>query len=140
MPLGPTSGPTTFINFIFDVDSQWKALAKSLGVVINDDSNTKIIINDTFSWATALGMALLYMECHLWVCQSYHLSLSLRKSHIFPNCFELVGIDVCLDGNCSAMSKHQLVEHWPQPESVRDVAKIIGFAQFYSKIIPHFER
>ncbi len=38
---GPTNKPATFINFIHDVDSQWKALAKSLGLVINDNTNTK---------------------------------------------------------------------------------------------------
>jgi hypothetical protein len=37
------------------------------------------------------------------------------------------------------MSKHQLLEHWPQPETVHDIAKTIGFAQFYSKFIPQFE-
>jgi hypothetical protein len=65
--------------------------------------------------------------------------LSLLKSHMFPKLFEFVGIDVCLDGNRPAMSKHQLLEHWPQPEIVNDVAKIVGFAQFYSKFIPQFE-
>jgi hypothetical protein len=63
----------------------------------------------------------------------------LRKSHIFPKHFEFVGINVCLDGNRPAMSKHQLLQHWPQPKTVYDVAKIIVFAQFYSKFIPHFE-
>jgi hypothetical protein len=37
------------------------------------------------------------------------------------------------------MSKHQLLEHWPQPEIIRDIAKFVGFAQFYSKFIPNFE-
>jgi hypothetical protein len=37
------------------------------------------------------------------------------------------------------MSKHQLLEQWPQPEFIQDVAKIIGFAQFYEKFIPQFE-
>jgi hypothetical protein len=37
------------------------------------------------------------------------------------------------------MSKHQLLEHWPQPETVRDIAKIIRFTQFYSKFILQFE-
>jgi hypothetical protein len=114
-------------------------LAKSLGLVINDNMNTKIIVDDIFSWAEILEMALLYMECQLGECQSYQLSLSLRKSHIFPKRFKFVGIYVCLDGNLPAMSKHQLIKHWPQPETVCDVAKIIGFAQFYSKFIPHFE-
>jgi hypothetical protein len=83
--------------------------------------------------------ALLYIECQLCVCQSYQLLLSPHKSHIFSKCFEFVGINICLDGNCPAMSKHQLLEHWPQPEIVHDVAKLVGFAQFYSKFIPQFE-
>jgi hypothetical protein len=120
-------------------DSQWKTLAEKSGLVINNDTNTKIIVNDIFSWAKTIDNPLLYIECQLCVCQSYRLSLSLQKSHIFPKLFEFVGIDICLDGNRPAMSKHQLLEHWPQPELVRDVAKLVGFAQFYSKFIPEFE-
>jgi hypothetical protein len=100
------------------------------GLVINNATNTKIIVKDIFSWAKMIDDALLYIECQLCICQSYQLPLSLRKSHIFPKCFEFVGIDICLDGNHPAMSKHQLLEHWPQPEIVRDVAKLVGFAQF----------
>jgi hypothetical protein len=37
------------------------------------------------------------------------------------------------------MSKHQLLDYWPQPEFIWDVAKNIRFAQFYGKLIPHFE-
>jgi hypothetical protein len=81
--------------------------------------------------------ALLYIECQLQVCQSYQLLLSLRKSHIFLKCFEFVGTNVCSDGNCPATSKHQLLEHWPQPEIA--VAKLVEFAQFYSEFIPQFE-
>jgi hypothetical protein len=84
-------------------------------------------------------MALIYIKCQLQVCQAYQLSLSLQKSHIFLKGFEFVGIDVCSDENRPTMSKHEVFEHWPQPETVHDVAKIIGFAQFYSKFIPQFE-
>ncbi len=139
MTFGPTNGPATFITFIQDIDSQWKAMAQQKGLIIDDDTNTKIIVNNIFSWEKSLSMALIYIECQLRVCQAYQLSLSLQKSHIFPKCFKFVGIDVCSDRNCPAMSKHQLLEHWPQPETARDIAKIIGFAQFYSKSIPQFE-
>jgi hypothetical protein len=37
------------------------------------------------------------------------------------------------------MSKHQLLEHWPQLEFAQDVAKIVRFAQFYGNFIPWFE-
>jgi hypothetical protein len=139
MPFGPTNGPATFINFIHDVDSQRKALAQQSGLIINEDLNTKIIFDDIFSWGKSLRQALSYMECQLRICQSYQLSLSLKKSWIFSKRFEFVGISICPDGNRPAMSKHQLIQHWPQPEFFRDVAKIVGFAQFYSKFIPKFE-
>jgi hypothetical protein len=125
MPFGSTNGPGTFINFIHDVDSQWKALAKQSGLVIDEDMNTKVIVDDIFSWSDLLEKALLYMECQLCVCQAYQLSSSLCNSCIFSKRFEFVGIDVCPDRNCPAMSKHQLLEHWPQPVFIRDVAKIV---------------
>ena len=49
MSFGPTNGPATFINFIHDVNSIWKELAKSLGITINDDTNTPIIVDDIAS-------------------------------------------------------------------------------------------
>jgi hypothetical protein len=79
------------------------------------------------------------MECQLKVCQAYHSSLNLRKSYIFLLGFEFVGIDVCADGNRPAQSKHTLLKTWPAPETVCNIAKFIGFAQFYSRFIPNFK-
>ena len=79
------------------------------------------------------------MRCQLTVCRAYRLSLNLGKSHFFPRRFEFVGVDVCHEGNRPAKSKHQLLETWPAPELVRDVAKFLGFVQFYSRFIPNFE-
>jgi hypothetical protein len=139
MPFGPTNGPATFINFIHNAGSQWKALAEKSGLVINNNTNTKIIVDNIFSLAKTINNALLYIKCQLLMCQSYRLFLSMGKSCIFPKCFEFVGINICLDGNHPAMSKHQLLEHWPQPEIVCDVPKLVDFAQFYSKFIPQYE-
>jgi hypothetical protein len=44
-----------------------------------------------------------------------------------------------VDGNWPAKSKHILLTTRPPPEFVRDVAKFIGFAQFYSHFIHHLE-
>jgi hypothetical protein len=111
MPFGPVYGPPTFIAFINDVDSTWKKLAQENGIVIDDDTNTTIIVDDFFSYAKTMVMALLYMECQLRVAQSQNLSLSLKKSFIFPKRVEFVGVDVCQDSNRPAMSKHQLLVH-----------------------------
>ncbi len=99
MPFGSTNGPATFINFIYDINSIWQKLAIEKGVQIDEDTNTKIIIDDIVSYAKQVQTALVYMECQLIVCQAYRLSLNLRKSSIFPPRFEFVSIDVCNDGN-----------------------------------------
>ena len=90
MPFGPTNGPATFINFIHDVNRIWKELAKSLGITIDDDNNTRIIVDDIVSWADTFQRSLMYMRCQLIVCRVYHLLLNLGKSHFFPRCFEFV--------------------------------------------------
>ena len=46
MPFGPINGPATFVNFIHDIDSVWKALAISMDVPIGDTTNTRIIIGN----------------------------------------------------------------------------------------------
>jgi hypothetical protein len=68
MPFGPTNGPATFINFIYDVDSQWKALAMSVGITIDNNTNTRIIVDDIVSHGPTVDASLLYMECQLKVC------------------------------------------------------------------------
>jgi hypothetical protein len=122
MPFGPTNGLATLVNFIHNDDSQWKVIAWSLGIDIGNNTNRRVIIDDIVSHGRDLLISLLYMECQLRVCLAYRLLLSLKKSFISPIQFEFVGNDVCPKGNRPAQSKHQLLESWPQPEIVRDVA------------------
>ena len=96
-------------------------------------------MDDIVNWAQTFKQALLYIECQLRVAQAYRLTLSLKKSHFFPKRFKFVGIDVSPDGNRPAMSKHELLKHWPTPTLVCDFASFVGFLQFYSKFIPCFE-
>jgi hypothetical protein len=51
MPVGLSNCPEMFINFIHDINSQWKAIAQQKGLIIDDDTNTKIIVDNIFSWA-----------------------------------------------------------------------------------------
>ncbi len=53
--------------------------------------------------------------------------------------FEFVGINVCADSNHPAQSKHTLLKTWPAPETVCNIAKFIGFAQFYLRFIHNFK-
>jgi hypothetical protein len=85
MPFGPTNGPTTFVNFIYDVNTQWKALETSVGITVGDNTDTRIIVDDILSHGPTIETSICYMECQLKVCILYCLSLSLKKSFIFPH-------------------------------------------------------
>jgi hypothetical protein len=76
MPFGPTNDPATFIQMIHDIDSAWKDLATWSGINVDDNTNTNIIVDDIFNWALSFDSALQYMECQLWICKAYHLTLS----------------------------------------------------------------
>ena len=58
MPFGPTNGPVTFIQFIHDVDSQWKALAVKSGLVL-----MTILTLRSLSTASSPGQNLLRQHC-----------------------------------------------------------------------------
>ena len=114
MPFGPTNGPATFISMIYDLDSQWKALATSVGITVGDNTDMRIIVDDIVSHGPTIDISLLYMECQLRICKAYRLSLSLKKSFIFPERFEFVGKSASPDkasasrvmapsGNCSVI-------------------------------------
>ncbi len=49
MPFSPTNGPAMFVNFIYDVDSQWKSLAQTEAIDIGNDTNTRMIIGKIVS-------------------------------------------------------------------------------------------
>jgi len=84
MPFRPTNGLATFINFIHDLASVWKDLASQNGISIDDNTNTRIIVDDIVNWANTPECCITYMQCILQVCQAYNLSLTLDKSHFFP--------------------------------------------------------
>ena len=63
MLFGPMNNPTVFISFIHDMDSTWKELAISRNIHIDDDTNTRIIVDYILSWAQTVAVALAYMRC-----------------------------------------------------------------------------
>ena len=115
---------------IHDVDSVWKEEATSQGIQVGRGIGATIIIDDILNWAKYFQLALQYISCQLRICKAYRLTLSLKKSHFFPKRVEFVGIDISPDGNRPAMSKHELPNHWPIPELVRDVPVLSGSSNF----------
>jgi hypothetical protein len=82
-----------------DMDSRWKEVAVSCGVPVNEDNNTRMIVDDLFNYFQSFRLAMTYLRAQLQVCRAQNLSLALKKCVWFPPRVEFVGIDVGLDGN-----------------------------------------
>ena len=53
---------------------------------------------------------------------------------------DFFGHDVCGNGNCTAMSKHAPMEHWPSVVTAQDIASFVGFLNFYPICFPSFKQ
>lgn len=86
----PVNGPTIFIMFAHDMDISWNELAKSNDIVIDERTNTKLIVDDILSWAITYGIALQYLQCKLISCCAQNILLNLKKCHFFQNAWNLL--------------------------------------------------
>ena len=139
MPFGPVNGPVTFDIFVHDCKADWDELVTSRDLPLNNGTGTTIIIDDIHGCSDTWNDALRYLACIFEVCLHRNLSLNLGKCHLFTARFEFVGNDMTEEGNHPAQSKFDLVRNWADPKTVRDISKLLGFANFYGSYIPWME-
>jgi hypothetical protein len=139
IPFGPNNDSVIFICVMFNINGEWQVMAIENGVVINEDTNTKIIVDDCFNWAITEDQAFLYMEAQFTMDARRRLSFSLHKSLFFPTRVEFVGIDIGIKSNMPAARKFELLRMWPKAVDVQAVASFIAFGMWYQEWIPYFE-
>ena len=142
MPFGPVNGPVIFVIMIYDLKDHWDSLASQWGVILDNFTNSIIIIDDTFIFSNDENTIFLYLESILEISKRYNLSWKLEKCEFFSERFEFVGTDIASAGNCPAKSKTPLFKMWrtKRPTTTRDFASFIGLIGFYRNWIPYFEK
>jgi hypothetical protein len=140
MPFGLVNAPTIFVTMIYDLKNDWdEELLDVFKIQVDEDNNSTIIIDDNFTYSIDHETALAQLESILIVSRRHNLSWKLKKCSFFPIKVEFVGHDLTQEGNMPAASKDALLNHWTRPTTVRDVSSFLGFGNFYSRYIPHFE-
>ena len=84
-PLIGENGPVIFIVFIHDMDSTWKGVAATQGIVIDSKTGMRLIVDDIYSWDCSFEEFIEYLKCQLDVCLPQNLSLSLKKCLFYPD-------------------------------------------------------
>ena len=118
MPFGPVNGSVISIRMMFNINREWQIMDTENGVLINDDTNTKISVGNYFNWMISEDEAILYLEAQFTVAALCCLSFSLPKSLSFPVCVGSVGIDIDIKFNMPAASKFELLRTWPKAVDV----------------------
>ena len=112
MPSGPVNGPVMFIRMMCNINGKWQVMAIDNGVTIDNDTNTKISVDNSFNYAISEDQVILYMEAQFTTAALCRLSFSLPKSLSFPNLVEFVSISIGIEFNMPAASKFELLHTW----------------------------
>ena len=140
MPFGLGNAPTIFVTMIYDLKNDWdEELVDTFTFSVDESNNSTIIIDDNFTFSENHEIALCQLEAILMISRRHNLSWKLKKCYFFPIQVEFVGHDLTHEGNMTAQSKDILLNNWTRPTTVRDVSSFLGFGNFYSRYIPHFE-
>ena len=113
-------------------------MEKSCGVVINEDTNTNIIVDHLLNNAITEDAEFEYMLCQLKVTALRGLYFRLPVSSFFPKRVELVGIDIGIKHNMPAKIKHELLKAWPKTRYIRVMTAFIACGMFYQKWIQYY--
>ena len=119
---------------MLDINQEWQLLAIRNGAYIDEDTNTKLIVDDTFNHAKGTDNAFICMESQLYVSARRRLSISLPKPSFFPDRVEFVSVDIGIDSNMPAKSKHELLRKLPKAVDIRALASFILFRNVVSKM------
>ena len=113
MPFGIVNGPVIFIVMIYDLKDHWDHLSiYEMSLDIGTDTNSIIIIDNTFMYSNDLLTIISYLRSVLETSKRYNLSWKLEKCGFLEPRFEFVGIDIADDGNHPAQSKSPLFLMW----------------------------
>ncbi len=129
MPFGLTNAPATFQGYIN------KILAKKLDVfvIVYLDDILIYIENESKEYVQAVRWVLDQLRKHL-------LYANLKKCRFHHDEVRFLGYIVSHQGIQMEKERIKAVHDWLEPQSVRDIQVILGFANFYRRFIQGFSR
>ncbi|KAJ1571010.1 hypothetical protein NDA11_006716 [Ustilago hordei] len=126
MPFGLANAPAHFQSFINDI---FRDIIGIYVVVYLDDF---LIFSDT---EEAHVKHVTEVLTHL---RSNRLFAKLSKCEFHTKTVEFLGYIIKLTGIEMDPEKVRTVKEWPMPESIHDIQRFLGFANFYRRFIAHF--
>ncbi|KAJ1601747.1 hypothetical protein NDA14_006061 [Ustilago hordei] len=128
MPFGLANAPAHFQSFINDI---FRDIIGVYVVVYLDDF---LIFSDTEE------VHVKHVTEVLTCLRSNRLFAKLSKCEFHTKTVEFLGYIIKPTGIEMDPEKVRTVKEWPMPESIHDIQRFLGFANFYRRFIAHFAR
>ena len=80
MPFVPINGPVILIVLIHDMESTWKEVSATRGIVIDAKNGTRLIVDDIYIWGRYFQGLIEHLKCQLDVCLYQNILLSLKNA------------------------------------------------------------
>ncbi|KAJ1578396.1 hypothetical protein NDA11_005455 [Ustilago hordei] len=128
MPFGLANAPAHFQSFINDI---FRDIIGVYVVVYLDDF---LIFSDTEE------VHVKHVTEILTRLRSNRLFAKLSKCEFHTKTVEFLGYIIKPTGIEMDPEKVRTVKEWPMPESIHDIQRFLGFANFYRRFIAHFAR
>ncbi|KAJ1042594.1 hypothetical protein NDA10_006513 [Ustilago hordei] len=128
MPFGLANAPAHFQSFINDI---FRDIIGVYVVVYLDDF---LIFSDTEE------VHVKHVTEVLTRLRSNRLFAKLSKCEFHTKTVEFLGYIIKPTGIEMDPEKVRTVKEWPMPESIHDIQRFLGFANFYRRFIAHFAR
>ncbi len=126
MPYGLSNSPSVFQEFMNEV---FREFLHQFVIVYIDD----ILI-----YSRNLAEHRHHVTQVLEQLRRHHLYLKLEKCEFHRPTVQFLGYIVSTDGIQMDQGKVQAIRDWPQPQSVKELQRFLGFANFYRRFVQNF--
>ncbi len=123
MPYGLSNSPSVFQNVMNEIFRY--ILHKSVIIYIND-----IVI-----YSSNLSDHINHVQQVLCLLRQYHLYLKLEKCEFHQSTIQLLGYVFTPEGMQMDHTKMEAIRNCPQPLTIKDLQRFLGFANFYRRFI-----
>uniref|UniRef100_A0A2D4KFB9 ribonuclease H n=1 Tax=Micrurus paraensis TaxID=1970185 RepID=A0A2D4KFB9_9SAUR len=126
MPFGLTNAPAVFQHFMNDI---FRDLLDRFVVVYLDD----ILV-----YSTSKSSHLHHLRQVLHRLRDHHLYAKLEKYEFYQTTIDFLGHRISPAGIAMDWDKVKALVSWQAPRRVKDVQRLLGFANYYRSFIPRF--
>ncbi len=128
MPYGLSNSPSIFQNFMNEI--------------FRDMINRFVLIyiDDILIYSPTIEEHRRHVTQVLQRLRQHHLYLKTKKCEIHKSTIHFLGYIVTLAGVQMDQRKVEAVKNWPQPTTIKEMQRFLGFANFYRRFIAHYSQ